>query len=82
MGQFVLGLFGLLAQLERAMIVERVNAGVAEAKWQGKHCGRPFKVFRRDRAMELRKQGASWREIARQLSVAPSTIRRVLGKAA
>ena len=82
MGQFVLGLFGLLAQLERAMIVERVNAGVAEAKRQGKHCGRPFKVFRRDRAMELRKQGASWREIARQLSVPPSTIRRVLGRAA
>src|ERR1035438_2306441 len=36
MGQFVLGLFGLLAQLERAMMVERVNAGVPEAKWQGK----------------------------------------------
>jgi len=81
MGQFVLGLFGLLAQLERAMIVERVRSGVAEAKRQGKHCGRPPKVFRRDRAAALRKEGVSWRKIASQLGVPQSTIRAALATA-
>ena len=78
MGQFVLGLFGLLAQLERAMIVERVKAGVAEAKRQGKHCGRPRRVFRRDEAVALRRSGTSWREIARRLGVSQATIRRTV----
>lgn len=75
MSQFILGLFGLLAQLERAMIVERVRAGVAEAKRQGKHCGRPKKIFRRDEAEKLRSRGMSWRAIARALNVPEATIR-------
>lgn len=78
MGVFVLGLFGLLAQLERSIIVERVNAGIAEAKRQGKHCGRPTKIFRRDRALELRNQGMSWRKLERELGVPQATIRKAL----
>lgn len=80
MGKFVLGLFGLLAELERAMIVERVKAGVAEAKRQGKHCGRPAKVFHRDQAVDLRAAGMSWREIARRLGVDQTTVRRAVSK--
>ena len=33
---------GVFAEFERAMIRERVNAGIARAKADGKHCGRPF----------------------------------------
>ena len=33
---------GVFAEFERAMIRERVNAGIARAKAGGKHCGRPF----------------------------------------
>jgi putative DNA-invertase from lambdoid prophage Rac len=78
MGVFTMGLFGLLAQLERSIIVERVRAGVAEAQRQGKHCGRPVKIFRRDRARELRDQGWSWRKIAGELGVPQATIRLAL----
>jgi DNA invertase Pin-like site-specific DNA recombinase len=80
MGRFVIGLFGLLAELERAIIVERVRAGVAEAKRKGKHCGRPAKVFRRDQARALRKQGMSWRAIAAELGVPFSTVRRAMAE--
>jgi DNA invertase Pin-like site-specific DNA recombinase len=35
-------MMGVFAELERSMIRERVNAGIARAKAEGKHCGRPF----------------------------------------
>jgi len=69
MGRFTLGLFGLLAELERAIIVERVKAGVKEAQRQGKHCGRPSKIFDRDRARALRKKGMSWRKISKEMNL-------------
>lgn len=74
--RFMLGLLGLLAELEHGIIVERVQAGVIEAKRQGKHCGRPRKVFRRDQAAAMRAGGMSWGEIARILLVPKSSIRR------
>lgn len=77
-GKFTLQLLALLAELERNIIVERVRAGVAEAQRQGKHCGRPLKVFRRDEAAELRQAGMSWRAIARELDVPQATIRLAL----
>ena len=77
--KFMIGLLALLAELERNIIVERVRAGVAEAQRQGKHCGRPQKIFHRDQAAKLRKQGMSWRAIAAQLQVSMSTVRDALG---
>jgi DNA invertase Pin-like site-specific DNA recombinase len=35
---------GALAEFERSLIVERVNAGIAAAKKRGKHVGRPRKL--------------------------------------
>lgn len=78
MGKLILHLFGILAEFERDLLVERTRAGVAEAKRQGKHCGRPRKVFQRERASELRAQGMSWRAIAHKLGVPQSTIRLAL----
>ena len=78
MGRFLLHLFAALAELERGIIVERVKAGVTEAKRQGTHCGRPKKVFRRDEATELRKKGLSWRAIAKELGVNHMTVKRAL----
>ncbi len=78
--QFMMKLLGLLAELERKIIVARVQAGVAEARRQGKHCGRPTKVFARGKAAKLRKQGLSWRAIAAKMQVSVSTIRDALGE--
>lgn len=76
MGRFLLHLFSALAELERGIIVERVKAGVASAKARGVHCGRQPKAFHRDRVLELRAGGMSWRAIARELGVDQRTIRR------
>jgi putative DNA-invertase from lambdoid prophage Rac len=80
MAKFILGLFGLLAEFERGMIVERVKAGVAEAKRQGKHCGRPARVFRRDQVAEMRAKGISWRQIAWELKLPLTTVRESVRK--
>lgn len=43
-GKLVFHLMGALAEFERSLIVERVNAGIAAAKRRGKHVGRPPKL--------------------------------------
>ena len=62
------------AELERNMIVERVRAGVAEAQRQGKHCGRPARIFHRHDAVYLREKGLSFRAIAKQLNLPLTTV--------
>lgn len=76
--EFQRGLLALLAQLERRIIVARVNAGIAEAQRKGKHCGRPRKIFRRDEALALKRGGMSLRKIAARLGVPLTTIVRGL----
>jgi putative DNA-invertase from lambdoid prophage Rac len=72
--RLMLHILGAVAEFERGIIVERVRAGVAEAKRQGKHCGRQSRIFRRDEAVELRKQGMSFRKIAAKLELPVSTV--------
>jgi DNA invertase Pin-like site-specific DNA recombinase len=60
---------------------ERIKAGLAEAKRNGQRLGRPEVVFDRDRAAELRKNGASIRDVARELGVPTSTVHRALSAA-
>ena len=40
-GKLIFGIMASLAEFERALIAERVRAGMARAKAQGKHVGRP-----------------------------------------
>jgi DNA invertase Pin-like site-specific DNA recombinase len=73
-GRFLMQILAAFAELERNMIVERVRAGVAEAQRQGKHCGRPKRIFRRDEMFALKKRGLSLRSIASQLGIPRSTV--------
>lgn len=73
-GRFLMQILAAFAELERNMIVERVRAGVAEAKRQGKHCGRPKRIFRRDEMVALRAKGLSLRAIAKELGLPVSTV--------
>jgi DNA invertase Pin-like site-specific DNA recombinase len=75
MGKFVFTMVAAMAEMERAMIIERVKAGMANAKRNGKHVGRAKRIFRRDLAIEMRLGGKSWREIAREMDVPVSTVR-------
>ena len=73
-GRFLMQILAAFAELERNMIVERVRAGVAEAQRQGKHCGRPKRICRRDELAELRHKGLSLRAIALQTGLPLSTV--------
>ena len=72
--RFLMQILAAFAELERNMIVERVKAGVAEAQRQGKHCGRPARIFRRHDAVELREIGMSFRAIAKKLGLPLTTV--------
>jgi DNA invertase Pin-like site-specific DNA recombinase len=77
-GRLMMQIFGAFAEFERSMIVDRVRSGMAEAKREGKHLGRPVEIWRRDEALELRGQGYSFRQIAAKLDQPESSIRRAL----
>jgi DNA invertase Pin-like site-specific DNA recombinase len=75
-GKMVFTVLGAVAELERGLIVERVRAGLRNAKAKGKKLGRPKKSVAAAEITALRAQGRSWRKIARQLGVSARTARR------
>ncbi|GAC1699973.1 MAG: hypothetical protein NVS9B4_00470 [Candidatus Acidiferrum sp.] len=77
-GELMIAIAAWIAKQERLRISERTKAGVQRAKSQGKHCGRPKHVFRRDEALRMRAQKMSWRQIAAELDVPFTTIRRAV----
>ncbi len=79
-GELMIAFAAFMAQQERIRISERTKAGLAVARDKGKCLGRPWKVFPRDRAVAMRKQGLSWRAIERELGIGQSTIRSALAR--
>lgn len=77
-GELMLAVAAWIAKQERERLRERVIAGVRKAQGQGKHCGRPRKIFSRERAAELRKQGMSWRDLGQEFGVSDATVRLAL----
>jgi len=77
MGKMVFTILGSVAELERSMIVERVKAGLRNARAKGKRLGRPKAVVDSFRLVRLRAKGCSWRTVARQLGCSARTARRV-----
>jgi DNA invertase Pin-like site-specific DNA recombinase len=69
-GELVFQIFGAIAQFERALISERVKAGIAEARRNGKHLGRP--AIKKLSAAEIRnvraarRKGVTLRKLAAQ----------------
>ena len=79
-GRLLFHIMGAFAEFERDLIVERTKAGMAEAKRQGVHVGRPLRLFHRERAREMRVAKMSWSAIAKEFNVSVMTVRRaVLG---
>jgi putative DNA-invertase from lambdoid prophage Rac len=68
-------LVGVLAEVERAWIVERTHAGLRRARAQGKRLGRPQAVSDPSRLRRLLGNGTSYRAAARLLAVSEGTIR-------
>lgn len=79
-GRMVFTFLGAVAEFERCLIVERVKSGLAKAKGDGVHCGRPRKDLDLRAAQALIAQGQSVREVSDMLGLPRSTLRRRLGE--
>ena len=81
-GKALFQMMGVFAEFERAMIRERVMAGLARARKQGKRLGRPRVSAKTERAiLKARKGNVGFNRIARDLGVGSSTVQRVLREA-
>jgi len=76
-GRLMFQIVGAMAEFERALIQERVKAGLQNARSKGKRLGRPPANVDTAKVAELREAGNSWREISRQLRVPLGTLYRV-----
>ena len=76
-GRLMFQIIGAMAEFERALIQERVKAGLRNAQAKGKRLGRPRRIVDTSRIAVLRASGASWRAISRQLGVGIATLYRV-----
>jgi putative DNA-invertase from lambdoid prophage Rac len=80
-GRAMAGLLSVFAEFEREILRERVCAGLALARQQGKRLGRPPSVVHKAvEAQKLREQGSSKSEIARQLEIGRTSVRRLLAQ--
>ena len=75
-GKLQMHILAAIAEFERARIAERVQAGLARAKKQGKKLGRPERTV--PEAVLAPVRGLSIREAARRLGVSRSTAHRWL----
>ena len=81
LGQALFTIVSAVAQLERDLIRERVNAGIRHARACGKQLGRPRRIVDPDEIVRLKNEGASLREIAKKLSIGYGTVRHRLRSA-
>ncbi len=78
-GKALFQMMGVFAEFERAMIQERVHAGLARARAQGKTLGRPRISAEVEKAIrKSHRAGNSLRAIAAEQGVALGTVQRVV----
>jgi len=75
-GRLLFQLVGAMAEFERALIQERVRAGLKNAKAKGRKLGRPRIAIPRDQIESLRQEGLSWEAIAKELGAGVGTVYR------
>ena len=74
-GELMLAVAAWIAKQERERIRERINAGIARRRAEGKDFGRPNVIFNRQRAAEMRTAGFTWKRIGEVLGHNPDTVR-------
>lgn len=78
-GRAMVGLLSVFAEFERDLLRERVKAGIAQAKLEGRSGGRPkTAALQAAEAQKLFKKGMSKSEIARKLQIGRTSVRRAL----
>jgi DNA invertase Pin-like site-specific DNA recombinase len=79
-GKAMFQMLGVFAEFERAMIQERVRAGLSRAKAEGKRLGRPPIPAETERAVRLalkKKNRPGLRKIAAVIGVGVGTVQRI-----
>ena len=79
-GRMVFGIFSALGEYERELIRERINAGLARAKAEGKKLGRPSLVNDaiKTSVRMLHERGLTVRQIAKNLGIGVGTTHKLL----
>jgi DNA invertase Pin-like site-specific DNA recombinase len=81
-GKMLLTMFAAIAEFERALMLERMRAGIAKAKVEGKYQGRAPTARRlAPKVHELRSAGLGARDIAAKLEMSRSSVYRILSEA-
>ncbi|MGH7378559.1 MAG: recombinase family protein, partial [Candidatus Methylomirabilales bacterium] len=78
-GRVMFAVIAAMAEFERELIRERIQAGLRRARAQGKRLGRPPAIYHRDRVLPLRQAGKSARAIAQELGISRRAVQRALG---
>ncbi len=81
-GRAMFQMLGVFSEFERAMIQERVRAGLARARARGRRLGRPPALTPRQRRQvhQDRAEGMTLRALARKYGTTAPTVRRVLAQ--
>ncbi len=78
-GRAMAAMLAVFAEFEREVLRERVRAGLAHARRNGKTLGRPLTAgLSADNIRKLYRSGISKSQIARQLSIGRTSVRRIL----
>ena len=82
-GKAVVGILAVVAEMERDLLVERTQAGLARAKAEGTQLGRPSKTSEPDRQRILQRlsMGETVSQVARDFGVSRGTVINVREKA-
>jgi DNA invertase Pin-like site-specific DNA recombinase len=79
-GKAMFQMLGVFAEFERGIVRERINAGLARARANGKKLGRrPVKPAIEARIRQLRAKGDGILKIGRKLGIGTSVVQRVVG---
>jgi putative DNA-invertase from lambdoid prophage Rac len=78
-GRAMAGLLSVFAEFEHEILRERIRAGIAEARLNGKPFGRPPTAAKKSgQIRKLYRSGVSKAEIARRLEISRTSVRRIL----
>lgn len=78
-GRAMAGMLAIFAEFEREILRERVKAGIAQARKEGRSHGRPRTASQRaDEVIRLKGERVSHSEIARRLGIGRTSVRRIL----
>lgn len=78
-GRAMAGMLAIFAEFEREILRERVKAGIAQARKEGRRHGRPRSAsMKTEDVIRMKAEGLNNSEIARRLVIGRTSVRRVL----